>query len=970
MIEAHPSFELLSSRSVDALNVTVSEYRHRVTGAKHVHLAADDDNNVFLVAFLTIPSDSTGVAHVLEHTALCGSEKYPVRDPFFMMLRRSLNTFMNAFTSSDWTAYPFASKNVKDFNNLLRVYLDAAFFPKLDVLDFSQEGHRVEFSTADDASSELVYKGVVFNEMKGAMSAPTSELWQQLTRLLFPTITYHHNSGGAPEDIPALTHQQLKDFHQKHYHPGNAIFMTYGNLSPESHQKTFESCALSRFSWQENTLSLGDEKRFEKPLQEQGHYPLDEEEIAEKTHIVIAWLLGNSLSVKNILEASLLNGVLLSHSASPLRQALETTELAQAPSPLCGMEESLREMVFVCGVEGSEEQQAEAVEALILSVLENVAEEGVPEEELTAVLQQLELNQREIGGDHYPYGLQLILDVLSPTLHGAEPATMLDINEALENLRRDIQDPQFIKQMVREQLLDNPHRVRLVMSPDAQLSEQRQKVEAEKLKTLQNSLTPAQKTQVMEQSALLKARQDQEDDPQVLPKVGLEDIPPEPCWVEGKSTTVADLPVNWYARGTNGLVYQQVIMPLPELSASQQDLLPIFCGCLTEVGCGGEDYLATQQRQARSCGRLSASATVHSRIDNLKEGSAFFNLSANALLAQSADMSRLLKDTLDTPDFSEHARLQELVSQMRVRSEQSITSRGHSLAMNAACQKFSAVAQTAWRWSGLAAIQGIKVLDERLKKEGCEKVSAEFQHILQSLQNAPKEFLLVAENEQEKHLTDQLGHIWKTGSSASQSSQWQLAPVAESVKQFWQTSTQVNFCAKAYPVGPSGHSDAPVCNVLAAFLRNGYLHKAVREQGGAYGGGAAYDSDSGGFRFYSYRDPRLQETLDDFDHSLDWLHNSEHSPRLLEEAILGVIGRMDQPGSPAGDAKHYFHSQLHGRSRDYLKRLRERVLNVTVADMQRVANTYLQADRASAVLISNNASYQSGQFSDWELCSI
>ena len=298
MIEAHPSFELLSSRSVDALNVTVSEYRHRVTGAKHVHLAADDDNNVFLVAFLTIPSDSTGVAHVLEHTALCGSEKYPVRDPFFMMLRRSLNTFMNAFTSSDWTAYPFASKNVKDFNNLLRVYLDAAFFPKLDVLDFSQEGHRVEFSTADDASSELVYKGVVFNEMKGAMSAPTSELWQQLTRLLFPTITYHHNSGGAPEDIPALTHQQLKDFHQKHYHPGNAIFMTYGNLSPESHQKTFESCALSRFSWQENTLSLGDEKRFEKPLQEQGHYPLDEEEIAEKNSYCYRVVIGKQFKCK------------------------------------------------------------------------------------------------------------------------------------------------------------------------------------------------------------------------------------------------------------------------------------------------------------------------------------------------------------------------------------------------------------------------------------------------------------------------------------------------------------------------------------------------------------------------------------------------------------------------------------------------------------------------------------------------
>ena len=243
---AHSAFEWKRSERIDSLNLTMEHYVHRVTGAAHYHLASDNDENVFLVGFRTVPTDSKGVAHILEHTALCGSEKYPVRDPFFMMIRRSLNTFMNAFTSSDWTAYPFASKNPKDFNNLLEVYLDAAFFSRLDELDFAQEGHRLEFAKLDDPTTELQYKGVVYNEMKGAMSSTNSVLWQALSKHLFPTTTYHYNSGGEPEDIPSLSYEELTDFYRTHYHPSNAVFMTFGNIPAHRHQERFETLALKR----------------------------------------------------------------------------------------------------------------------------------------------------------------------------------------------------------------------------------------------------------------------------------------------------------------------------------------------------------------------------------------------------------------------------------------------------------------------------------------------------------------------------------------------------------------------------------------------------------------------------------------------------------------------------------------------------------------------------------------------------
>jgi Zn-dependent M16 (insulinase) family peptidase len=285
---AHPAFTPLRQQTIDSLNIRVEQFEHTATGAMHYHLAADYSENVFLVAQRTVPQDSTGVAHILEHTALCGSERYPVRDPFFMMLRRSLNTFMNAFTSSDWTAYPFASQNRKDFDNLLQVYLDAVFFSRLDPLDFAQEGHRVEFAEPDNPESDLVFKGVVFNEMKGAMSSVTSTLWQKLCEQLFPSTTYHYNSGGDPEHIPDLSYQQLVDFYRSHYHPSNSIFMTFGDIPAAELQAVFEERALQRFQRLDQRIQVRAERRLDAPLRIEDCYAFDESGSTDnRTHLVM-----------------------------------------------------------------------------------------------------------------------------------------------------------------------------------------------------------------------------------------------------------------------------------------------------------------------------------------------------------------------------------------------------------------------------------------------------------------------------------------------------------------------------------------------------------------------------------------------------------------------------------------------------------------------------------------------------------
>ncbi len=968
----HPAFEWIRSEPIATLKLTVEEYRHRVTGAAHYHLAADNPENVFLVALRTVPMDSTGVAHMLEHTVLCGSERYPVRDPFFMMIRRSLNTFMNAFTSSDWTAYPFASQNRKDFNNLLEVYLDAVFFSRLHELDFAQEGHRIEFEKPDETDSELVFKGVVFNEMKGAMSPPVSVLWQTLTQYLFPSTTYHYNSGGDPECIPDLSYAGLKKFYKTHYHPSNAVFMTYGDISAYQHQERFEACVLKRFDRLDIHIDVPDEKRYHAPVTVQQSYALDPSEPAEdKTHIVLGWLLGRSTELLEQLEAHLLDGVLLDDSASPLRRALETSSLGSAPSPLCGLESSNREMSFMCGLEGSRPEHAQAVQELVLSVLQEVAENGIPLERLQAVLHQLELGQREVSGDGYPYGLHLILEGLSAATHHADPVALLNIDPVLEILGKNIEDPDYIKQLVHDRLLNNQHRVRLTLVPDTGLAERRDQAEAMRLAAIKSTLSTPQQQAVIKLSADLMARQQQEDDPEVLPKVGLEDVPAEMHIAHGSTTDGDTLPVSVYDQGTNGLVYEQIIVDLPQLDDELLDVLPYYTRCLPQLGCGGRDYLQTQALQSSITGGLSVTSSIRSKTDDVQSLSGHLVFSSKALLRNYQAMSGLLRETLQQPRFDELERIRELIAQLRARSEQSVTGNGHGLAMSAASSGLSAGAALQHRLSGLAGIHFLKSLDDSLTgTPEIQNLADKFQRIHAQVLAAPRQFLLVGEEEyRQKHLQELIA-LWKDVAQPGQGSAFAAKPVQQRVKQCWVTNTQVNFCARAYPTVAVDHADAPVLSVLAGFLRNGYLHRAIREQGGAYGGGASHDADNAAFRFYSYRDPRMSETLADFDQSVQWLLEDKHQPRQVEEAILGVIGAIDKPGSPAGEAKDAFYNALYGRSPEQRRKFRQRVLAVSLDDLQRVGERYLRPENASTAVITNAAKQHDCEQLGLEICQL
>ncbi len=951
------SFQLVRKQEVPALNLVVEEYDHHPTGAKHFHLAADAAENVFMVAFRTVPEDSTGVAHMLEHTVLCGSERYPVRDPFFLMIRRSLNTFMNAFTASDYTAYPFASQNRKDYFNLMSVYLDAVFFSRLDPLDFAQEGHRLEFEEAGDAETDLVYRGVVYNEMKGDSSSPMSMLYHAIQEALYPTSTYHFKSGGDPRNIPDLSYEGLLEFYRTHYHPSNAVFMTYGDIPAEEQQAKISELALDRFESlaEVPVIEVSREQRYGEPQQREVTYPVDDDDLAQKTHIVIAWLLGENTDLDQLLECHLLSDVLLDTSASPMRLALETCEFATAVSPMCGFEEDHRETSFMCGVEGSEAAHADAVEAMILAVLEDVAENGVPFEQLEAVLHQLELSQRELGGDGYPYGLQLMFSSMSAAVHRGDPIGLLDLEPALVRIREKITDPDYIKGLVKRLLLDNPHRVRVVMSPDRAMGKRLIEDEKARLATLKSAMSDADATNVIELASALADRQAQPDQVEVLPKVGMADVPAEKVFPEIPAASANGMRVTSLAAGTNGITYHQVVRALPAMPAELAGLLPVYGQIISEVGSAGRGYMETQLLQHARTGGINGFASLRTLPADPGSVRGYFTLSSRTLNDKMPDLVSLLKDTSSAPNFTESERIRDLLAQMRARRVNSVAGNGHQYAMQAAAATLREIAGVNNFLGGIPAVTRLRDLDDGLDEaSNLDNLCARLQALHELITQSEPMFLFVGEEGMLDACQRELAASWGSRDSTLyqdfhlEGHEGSQGPVA------YITTTQVNYCATAYATVPETHEDAAALTVLAGVLRNKFLHTELREKGGAYGGGANHDASAGVFRFYSYRDPNISETFDTFERSIDWALTTSLDDDMLEEAILGIVSSIDAPGSPAGELRQAYHHELYGRSAAHRSQARARYLDVSAGDLRSVAEKYLTGEPNRALVSSEN----------------
>ena len=926
-------FQLKESKKIKLLDVNAQVYQHSKFNTQHIHLDADNDEKVFMIAFRTIPEDSTGVAHILEHTSLCGSKKYPVRDPFFMMIRRSLNSFMNAFTSSDWTAYPFATQNNKDFNNLLDVYVDSAFFPRLDPLDFSQEGHRLEI----DDENKLEIKGVVFNEMKGAMSSPTDQLWHGMSKYLFEETTYHHNSGGDPEKIIDLTHADLVAFHQKYYHPSNATFFTFGNVSIEDVHNHLEENVFQKFTPASEQLTIKPAKIFSEPAQASGTYqPLPGDE--NNHHVVISWLLGDSHDPLNLLEKYFLSNILLDNSASPLRKALELSKLGKSPSPFLGIEPSNKEIVFMAGLEGVEEGKAKEVEELILATLEKLVIDGVPEDLINSSLHQLEIGQREVSGGGMPYGLQLMLGCMNACIHYENPISMLDLDSNFSKLKALISKKGYLEELISSSLIKNQHRLNYELKPDPKFNENLENFFSSTLRKKEDVLTDKDRNEINDLANALKARQEAIDDVEILPKVTTQDIPLKR---EYTHESFKENNRSVYEVGTNGLMYSDFLFPCKDLTAQELLFSSLYTFILTEVGLKESSYEEIQALQSSITGGVSASFKLHTNSQETP-GKLFLSISSKSLEENFDAMEKLVFNTLENARFDEQNRIFDLLNIFIARNEESLNQNGHILAMNSAASSLNKFSATAFQMSGLQMLNQSKAAISKMKDVSDTSEVIDILKNIHSkvLHNPFKVFTACSP----KALSDKSMKFKNIEYEAEQS----LAePMNHQIA--WITGSQVCYCAEAFQGVSRENPDAAALSVLATVLRNGFLHTAIREKGGAYGAGATNDTATNTFKFFSYRDPKCRETFSAFQDAIEWSKTSI-TKQHLEEAILGVVSSIDKPLSPVGEAKNDFNLNLEDISTQERLAMRQRVINCSIKDLIRVSEKYLTKPSKKSIL--------------------
>ena len=926
-------FNLEDQKFIKLLDLNAQIYTESEFNCKHIHLDSNSDEKVFMVAFRTIPEDSTGVAHILEHTALCGSKKYPVRDPFFMMIRRSLNTFMNAFTSSDWTAYPFATLNDKDFKNLLSVYLDSSFFPNLDKLDFCQEGHRLEFIDQKNIDSELEVKGVVFNEMKGAMSSVTSQLWHGLSKHLYSSSTYRHNSGGNPENIIDLTHEYLVNFHKKHYHPSNATFFTYGNIDVDEVQNYINKNVLTNFKPSDQSIGVKNENRISSPKTVAEFYnPMPNDE--NNHHVVLSWLLGESHNPVELLESFLMSNILLDNSASPLRKVLENTDLGKSLSPLTGLETDHKELVFAAGLEGVQSNKQKEVQDLIINCLKDVVKKGIDKDLIESSLHQLEIRQREITGSGMPYGLQIMLSCLPACIHNDDPLKVLDLDSSFSIIKDNLKEDGYIEKIINEKIIKNNHRVNYALIPDPEFNNKNEEKIKNKIAKKSKDLSDIDKQQIIDLASELKKRQESIDDPEILPKVTKEDIPHTRNYAKSTITNIGNTNNYFYKTGTNGITYHSMIYPCSNLSTDELKIASLFANSLTNIGFNNMSYEEVQKLQASITGGISSNFILLPNSNNNQHKLAL-KITSKSLEKNVNKMQDILIKTISDADFTNESRIKDLLNFVASDSEKSIIQNGHMLAMSNAAAQVNNIAATNDITSGLNFITNTSNLSKTINQDNnLEEYINLLSSIKDKIKTSPIYTFTASSLNQEK---TNINFKFESSDNNLEIQNYldiQNNPVG------WITGAQVCYCAEAFPTVDSFHDDAPALTVLGAVLRNGYLHSAIREKGGAYGAGAMQDSNNKIFKFFSYRDPRCAKTFDDFEKSRRWsLKNI--SEEQLNEGILGVISSIDKPLSPYGEAMNDFINILDNKDKEKRLAFRSKIKDCTIDDLVEVSRKYL-----------------------------
>jgi hypothetical protein len=895
-------FKILRVEPIEAMRLTAYEMEHLKTGAKVLHLHAFERENLYAIGFRTPPADSTGLPHILEHSVLAGSEKYPLRDAFKELMRSTMQTFINAFTYPDKTLYPVASQIKADFYNLARVYTDLVLHPRMLQETFLQEGHHLEFEKQGDIESDLIISGIVFNEMKGAYSSPDSLMYKDIQENLYPDTVYALDSGGDPEVIPSLTYEQFRDFHRKYYSPTNARFFLYGDIPTTEHLAFLEEM-LAGFERVEVDSSIQSQPLFNEPRRVDGTYPVDKDESLEcKTMVNLAWMLAENKDFDTALGLEILSGLLVGSAASPLRKVLIDSNLGEDMSPTSGIESDLKQLLFCVGLRHAKNTDVTKIETLILDTLQDIVAKGFDRELIEGILHQVEFHGKEISRGSYPYGISLMGNVFQTWLYDGDPLIGLDFSRVIENIRkRWVDDPDMFQKMTKQWLLDNPHRLLAVMEPDPDFGDKNEQKWTDKMAAIKAGLSTDQLRAIDEQASRLKVFQSETDSPEAsasLPKLELTDIPRAVETIAVKHACVESVPAMQHDLFTNGIAYVDLAFDIAHIPEDLQLYLPLLGKMMSGMGAAGLTYDEMAKRIALYMGGFGYDLTTGFTVaaDDTWQKMIF---SFKALYRNLPLAIQTVSDILCAGDLDQEARMRDLLAERKNNLQSSIVPSGHVFAKRAAGAGLTLPAYRDEQWHGRTQLRFVQtqsaqfqtsknVLREKLQQL---KTMIFTQSNLMINLTADEAGLKLAEN----HLAGLLQKLPK-GAPAGRPQ----APVLSPVRAGIAVPTQVSYVARAMKAPAYTDPSAAVLMLASREMSNSYLYKHIRVQGGAYGGMSSFDTSLGIFAFLSYRDPHIVETLQVFDDAQEFYSREELEADDMEKAIISTLGALDKPLDPSG----------------------------------------------------------------------
>lgn len=940
--QTYHHFKLVKCTEIPELQCILREIIHEPTGARVMHIANEDPENLFCLSFQTVPQTSNGVAHILEHTVLCGSEKYPVKDPFFAMNRRSLNTFMNALTGADFTCYPAASQVPKDFYNLLEVYLDAVFHPNLKELSFLQEGHRLEFANPTDPQSPLEYRGIVYNEMKGALSSPTARLAEAINQALFPDVTYGINSGGDPKDIPKLSYDELKEFYHKFYHPSRCLFFFYGNIPLEGHLDFIAKHTLNQTEKISPLPPIPLQPRFKEPVYRTLTYPIaPEEDSTDKALIAFTWLTCHILQQEDALALSILEIILMDTDASPLKRVLLRSGLCKQASSFVDIE--LNEIPWGLVLKGCDADKADAIEELIFLTLKDIANKGIPLNLIENAIHQLEFHRFEITGDHAPFGLSLFMRSALLKQHGADPEQGLKVHSLFDKLRQDIvEDPHYFGHLIRKHFIHNPHFTRIVMTPDKQLGTKEADEEKQRLKIIKESLTPEQVTTLINKAKELASFQKEQEEEEeaaeegdVLPKVSLQDVPHLTRDFELHYEKVGHLEVFHHPVFTNDIIYADLTYDLPALPEEDLPYLRLLALVLTQMGSGERGYIENLDYIQGNTGGIEAGIHLNLQAHQCHEFHPSLFIRGKALHRKASKLFPLIQDIATNAHLKDLERLKEIIFKHFTNLEGRLNQNALKYAINLSASALSIPSKVADDLYGLKYFWKLRDIVRDWDRQG-PFVLAKLLHLQEMVLGLDNPHLILG---CDHGIYDQLkthGFYGLKDIETKPFKKWESPAQLPTVpSQGRVIASPVAFISQVFPTICYTHPQASALSIAAFLFDNLTLHPRIREQGGAYGAGAVNNAMSGSFYFYSYRDPHLVSSLKAFQEAVNTVKEGNFGESDLEEAKLEMVQTLDSPVSPGSQGELAYIWLREGKTPEVRQAFRDRMLSLTVNDVKK-----------------------------------